>query len=237
MKILIYSPSLEQHVQHLATVLTQLQTHQLYMKLSKRSFAQSSLNYLGHIISVDGVATDPSKTIAMQNWLVPISITELQGFLGLTGYYQKFIRHYGMITRLLTNLLRKQQFLWTDQPTHAFSQLKQAMVSAPVLALPDFTEMFILETDACDLGIGAMLMQRDDPMTFLSKTLGPHHKKLSIYEKEFLALIMDVEKWRSYLQRHAFVIRTDHQSLSYLTEQHLHLDMQRKAMTHLLYPS
>jgi hypothetical protein len=108
------------------------------------------------------------------------------------------------------------------------------MVTAPVLAIPDFSEQFIIETDACDLGVGAVLMQKDRPVAYLSKALGPLHQKLSIYEKEFLALIMAVEKWRSYLQRQEFLIRTDHKSLSYLTEQNLHSEMQRKAMTRLM---
>jgi hypothetical protein len=123
----------------------------------------------------------------------------LRGFLGLTGYYQKFIRHYGVIAHPLTNLLRKQHFLLSDQATQAFLKLKHAMVSAPVLALPDFSELFVLETDACDLGNEVVLMQRDRLVAFLSKALGSHHQKVSIYEKEFLALIMTVEKWRPYL--------------------------------------
>jgi hypothetical protein len=108
------------------------------------------------------------------------------------------------------------------------------MMSAPVLALPDFQEQFVVETDACDFGIGAVLMQNQKPIAFLSKALGPHHQKLSIYEKEFLALIMAVEKWRSYLQCQEFIIKTYHQSLVYLTEQTLHSDMQKKAMTRLM---
>lgn len=124
--------------------------------------------------------------------------------------------------------------MWSVEAQAAFEALKQAMVSAPVLILPDFSAPFIVETDASDLGIGAVLMQGDQPVAFLSKALGPAHKKLSIYEKEFLALIMVVEKWRPYLQRQKFIIRTDHKSLSYLCEQNLHSEMQRKAMTRLM---
>lgn len=108
------------------------------------------------------------------------------------------------------------------------------MTSTPVLALPDFTKSFIAETDASNMGIGAVLMQGDQPVAFMSKALGPSHVKLSIYEKEFLALIMAVERWRSYLQRKEFIIRTDHKSLSFLTEQNLHSDLQRKAMARLM---
>lgn len=108
------------------------------------------------------------------------------------------------------------------------------MGSTPVLALPDFTKAFIIETGASEVGIGAVFMQADQPVAFMSKALGPAHKKLSIYEKEFLALIMVVEKWRPYLQRQEFIIRTDQKSLSFLNEQNLHSEMQRKAMARLM---
>ena len=108
------------------------------------------------------------------------------------------------------------------------------MATTPVLALPNFHEPFEVETDASDIGIGAVLIQKGQPVAFLSKALGPTHSHLSIYEKEFLALIMAVEKWRQYLQRQEFVIITDHKSLSFLNEQNLHSDMQRKAMTRLM---
>ena len=108
------------------------------------------------------------------------------------------------------------------------------MASTPVLALPDFNEQFIVETDASDVGIGAVLMQKGQPIAYLSKALAQQHKHLSIYEKESLALIMAVEKWRQYLQHHEFIIRTDHKSLTYLNEQNLHSDMQRKAMNRLM---
>lgn len=156
------------------------------------------------------------------------------GFLSLTGYYRKFVKHYGILAKPLTQLLKKKQFQWSLEAQEAFDQLKQAMTSTPVLAMPNFALPFIIETHASDIGIGAVLMQKDQPIAFLSKALGPSHKHLSIYEKEFLALIMAVEKWRTYLQRQEFVIRTDHHSLSYLIEQNLHSDMQCKAITRLM---
>jgi len=107
-------------------------------------------------------------------------------------------------------------------------------MTTPVLALPNFQEPFIIETDAYDGGIGAVLMQREQPVAFLSIALGDKHKHLSIYEKEFLALLMAVQKWRQYLQTQEFIIRTDHKSLAYLTDQNLQSDMQRKAMQRLM---
>jgi len=214
--------------------LDELREHQLYMKLSKCSFAQMQLEYLGHIISGARVPTDPSKTNAMIQWPVPQNVTELRGFLGLTGYYRRFVKHYGLIAKPLTKLLRKKQLCWSPEAQQAFDTLKQAMTTTPVLALPNFQETFEVEAHAFDVGIGAVLMQKGRPIAFLSKALGLAHKHLSIYEKEFLALIMAVEWWRQYLQRQEFVIRTDNKTLAYLTEQNLHSDMQRKAMTRFM---
>lgn len=172
--ILIYSPSLESHVSHLREVLAKLREHQLYMKAINCCFAKTQLEYLGHIISDKGVATDPEKTLAMVNWPVPQTITALRGFLGLTGYYGKFVKNYGLIAKPLTQLLKKKQFLWSSTAQQAFEQLKEAMTYTPVLAMPDFTLPFIVETDASDIGIGAVLMQRDQPIAFLSKSLSPN---------------------------------------------------------------
>lgn len=149
---------------------------------------------------------------------VPCNMTELRGFLGLTGYYRKFVKHYGMLAKPLTNILRLKQFQWSEQAQQAFDNLKTAMTTTPVLAMPNFQAQFTVETDACIDGIGAVLMQGGQPVVYLSKALGEKHKNLSIYEKEFLALIMAVEKWRPYLQRQEFIIQTDHRSLAYLKE-------------------
>jgi len=232
--ILIYSTSLEDHTQHLEQVLATLRKHQLYLKESKCTFAKDSLEYLGHIISSQGVSTDPSKIHDMLQWPVPTSMTELRAFLGLTGYYRKFVKNYGIMAKPLTAILRLKHFAWNPTAQAAFDDLKVAMTRTPVLALPNFQEPFTVETDACQDGIGAVLMQKGQPIAYLSKALGEKHKSLSIYEKEFLALIMVVERGRHYLQRGEFFIQTDHKSLAYLNEQNLHSDMQRKAMTRLM---
>ena len=232
--ILVYSKNLDDHVKHLRIVLQLLQQHRLTAKMSKCSFAQHQLEYLGHIISDKGVSTDPDKTAVMLQWPVPTNFTELRGFLGLTGYYRKFVQYYGLLAKPLTCLLQHKQFEWTEHAQLAFDKLKQAMSTTPVLQLPDFTKQFELETDACAVGIGAVLLQQGHPIAYYSKALGPVNQKLSIHEKEFLAIIMSLDKWRSYLQRGTFVIKTDHKSLCCLEDQILHTDLQRKAMTKLI---
>lgn len=126
--ILIYSPSLEQHVEHLRLVFQRLKDTKFFLKKSKCSFAQSSIDYLGHIISANGVATDPTKMEAMLKWPTPTTVIELRGFLGLTGYYRRFVKNYGIIAKPLTNLLKNKQFQWTTIAQTTFNSLKEAMM-------------------------------------------------------------------------------------------------------------
>jgi hypothetical protein len=233
--ILIYNRSLEEHIQHLVEVFSILKEHKLYLKQSKCSFAQQSLEYLGHIISSSGVAKDPDKVQAVAAWPVPTNVRQLRGFLGLSGYYRKFIRNYGVISRPLTDLLKKNTlFHWTSHHQHSFEALQQALLSAPMLALPDFTKGFTIETNASAKGIGAVLMQDNHPIAYLSKSLGPKAHALSTYDKECLAVIMAVNKWKPYLQHKEFTILTDHRSLLHLDEQQLNQPMQQKAFFKLL---
>lgn len=233
--ILIYSLDFESHVQHVRAVLEILKRDQWQAKMSKCEFAQQRITYLGHVISADGVSTDQSKIEAIRTWIVPTMLKELRGFLGLSGYYRKFIKHYAIISQPLTALLKKGAlFFWIEAAEIAFQTLKTALMTAPVLALPDYKAQFVVETDACDSGIGAVLSQKGHPLAFVSRALGPRNKGLSVYEKEYLAILLAVQQWRSYLQSGEFVIRTDHKSLVHLTHQRLHTDWQQKVLTKMM---
>jgi hypothetical protein len=233
--ILIYTSTLEQHKELLNKVFTILQDNKFYVKQSKCSFAQKKLQYLGHVISAEGVATDPSKIQAIKQWPVPNTVKQVRAFLGLAGYYRKFIANYGTISRPLTELLRKgTQFIWSSVTATAFQTLKKALVEAPVLALPNFQLPFEVHTDASGVGIGAVLSQLGHPIAYLSKALSSRAQTLSTYEKECLALIMAVEKWKQYLQHREFTIFTDHKSLIHLEAQQLTNSIQHKAFCKLL---
>jgi hypothetical protein len=145
------------------------------------------------------------------------------------------VKHYAIIAKHLTELLQKHQFLhWTNDQEVTFNTLKIALISAPILALPNFDKPFDVETDASDMGVGAVLMQDKHPLAFISKALGPKLRGLSTYEKEYVALLLIVEQWRPYLQLREFHIYTDQKSLSYLNEQRLHTAWQQKVFTKLL---
>lgn len=232
--ILVYSKSLFDHLIHLEEVLQLMRSHKLYAKESKCSFGQSQMEYLGHIISGAGVSTDPDKIKAMVEWPRPVTIKQLRGFLGLTGYYRRFIKDYGCICRPLTQLLKKGSFYRSEDAQKAFEKLKLAMTTAPVLDLPDYTQPFVVETDASATGIGAVLMQGGRPLAFLSKSLTLRHQTLSTYEKELLVIVMATHKWHGYLQGHHFIIRTDHQSLKFLLEQRLSTLFQQKWLAKLM---
>ncbi|KAI5343165.1 hypothetical protein L3X38_011041 [Prunus dulcis] len=232
--ILVYSTSWSDHLRHLHTVLEILEHHQLFVKMTKCAFGVSTIEYLGHIVSRQGVSVDPSKLNAVADWPVPTSVKSLRGFLGLTGYYRKFIPHYGKESFPLTQLTKKDGFLWTPEATAAFHKLKELMLSPRVLALPDFTKPFIIESDASGSGIGAVLQQEGRPIAFTSKTLGPRNQALSTYEREMMAIVHAIKKWHHYLQGRHFIIKTDHHSLKYFLNHKAHTPFQQKWVTKLL---
>ena len=217
--ILVYSPCIETHKRHLAQVMQILSDHQLFANFKKCEVGKVRVAYLGHVISAAGVEVDSTKIQAMLDWPCPSNLKQLRGFLGLTGYYRKFIKGYAQIAPPLTDQLRKENFGWNDAATSTFNTLKTAMVNAPILAAPNFSLPFVIETDASGHGLGAVLLQAGHPIAYYSKILGIRNRGKPIYEKELMAIVFAVEKWRHYLLGRHFIVRTDQWSLKFLLKQ------------------
>jgi hypothetical protein len=188
---------------------------------------------MGHLVGKDRVRVDPKKIEAMEDWPHPKIIKSLNGFLGLIGYYRKFVKNYGNIATPFTALLKKNSFTWTPAVAQVFQTLKMAMCTTPVLVLPDFTKTFVFECDASRKGIGVVLMQEGRPLAFTSKKLSERNLGKSTYEKEMFTILHVVDLWHPYILGQWFQIKTDHQSLKYFLEQHISSPEQQKWVTKL----
>jgi hypothetical protein len=219
---------------HLACVFNLLEQHQFFLKPQKCSFAQTQIGYLGHIVMAGTVSPDPYKVKAIMEWPRPTSLKTLRGFLGLAGYYRKFVRNYASIASPLTSLLKKDDFLWSEEATNAFENLKMALVTAPVLALPDFTSTLVVQTDASGFAMCVVLLQQGHPLAYFSKMLCPRLAKASTYIRELHAITAAVKRWRQYLLGHFFIIQTDHKSLKELLTQVIQTPEQQQYLSKLL---
>lgn len=152
----------------------------------------------------------------------------------MTGHYRMFIKGFRSISKPLTLLLKKDVFIWTEEASATFMALKEALISAPVLALPDMNDTFVVETDASGLGIGVVLMQKGHPIAFISKALAPKQQVLLVYEKELLVVLLVIKKWHFFLIDRRFIIKTDHRSLKYLLEQKISTPLQHTWLAKLL---
>jgi hypothetical protein len=219
--ILVYSKDWRSHVSHLQEVLQTLEAHGLVANQKKCLFGQNAIDYLGHVITKEGVAVDPNKVESVIKWPVPRNVKGVRGFLGLTGYYRKFIQNYGKIARPLTELTKKDSFGRNDEAQRAFDKLKMSLTTAPVLTLPDFNKEFTIECDASGIGIGAILMQDKKLVAYFSKALGIRNATKSAYEKELMAVVLAIQHWRPYLIGRRFVVSTDQKSLKQLLQQRI----------------
>jgi hypothetical protein len=231
--ILIYRKTRIDHLTHVDRVLHLLSQHKLFLKQSKCAFGASEVEYLGHLVGKDGVSVDRKNIEAMQDWPHPKTLKILRGFLGLTGYYRKFVKNYGKIATPLMALLKKNSFSWTPAVSQAFQTLKTAMCTNLVLALPDFTKTFVLECDASGKGISSFLMQEGRPLAFTNRQLSERNLGKPIYEKEMLAILHVVDQWCPYLLGQCFQIKIDHQSLKYFLEQRISSPEKQKWVTKL----
>jgi RNase H-like domain found in reverse transcriptase/Reverse transcriptase (RNA-dependent DNA polymerase)/Retroviral aspartyl protease/Integrase zinc binding domain/Retrotransposon gag protein len=218
--ILIYSKSVEEHREHLHSVLRILRDHTLYAKLSKCEFWLKEVKFLGHVVSAEGVAVDPSKVEAVLQWESPKSVTEVRSFVGLAGYYRRFIQGFSHIAKPLTNLTKKDMpFIWTDRCESAFQELKTRLTTAPVLTLPDPSKPYDLYTDASLKGLGCVLMQGGKVIAYASRQLRPHEENYPTHDLELGAVVFALKIWRHYLMGAQFEVFSDHKSLRYLMDQ------------------
>ena len=218
--ILVYSKSEKQHVRHLRLVLETLRREQLYAKFSKCEFWLEKVGFLGHVISADGVSVDPQKVEAVTNWKRPTNITEIRSFLGLAGYYRRFIQDFSKIASPLTRLTRKGvKFEWSDECEAGFQELKHRLTSAPILALPDDSGEYVVYSDASRLGLGCVLMQHGRVIAYASRQLKSHELNYPTHNLELAAVVLALKLWRHYLYGARCQIFTDHKSLQYLFSQ------------------
>ena len=220
--ILIYSRDKTSHIQHVDQVLSRLQQHKWFCKLKKCDFAETSVEYLGHIISYGSIAIDNTKMKAVKEWQTPFkNLTEVQSFLGLVGYYRKFIKHFSHKARALHEFSHKDiPFKWEDRHTTAVNQLKESILSPDCLAIFDPKLPIYLTTDACDYALGAVLSQThplgERPVAFISKTLNTTEMKYSMWEKELYAVVWSVKYFRPYLLPYEFTILSDNKPATQL---------------------
>jgi hypothetical protein len=218
--ILIYSKSEEEHAHHLRVILQRLHDHQLYAKFSKYAFWLKEVPFLGHVIFAEGIAVDPSKVQEVLDWKSTKSVTQICSFLGLAGYYHRFIPNFSEITKPMTQLLEKKaKFKWSPQCEEVFLTLKKLLTTAHVLAQPDIEKSFDVYCDASGTGIGGVLMQDGRAIGYASRQLRRHEEHYPTHDLELLAVVHTLKVWRHYLLGNLLHIYTNHKSLKYLFTQ------------------
>jgi len=211
--IIVASPDLESHLRHLREVFDRLRQASLQINPEKCKFGTDKLRYLGHLITRDGISTDPEKTEAITRIPPPRSVREVRQFLGLLSWYRRFVENFSDRARPLTRLTsKKTKWQWTATEEDAFNSLKTALTTAPVLACPDFDKTFFLQTDASEFGLG----DRERVVAYASRTLNGAERNYSVTEKECLAVLWGIRKMRAYLEGYHFIVITDHQALKWL---------------------
>jgi hypothetical protein len=222
--VIIFSESFEDHLQHIRSVFELLLKANLKLKPSKCSLCYDKVEYLGHIVSADGISPNPKKISVIQNWPVPENQKQLSSFLGLASYYRRFVRCFSDIAKPISNLLKNDvPWSWGRDQQEAFETLVHRLCSAPVLAFPNFKKEFLLSTDASGYGIGAILKQHDENekervIAYASRNLSKPETNYSVTEREMLAVVFGITQFRHFLFGNHFKVITDHCALCYLME-------------------
>ena len=222
--ILIYSKNLQDHSDHVRRTLQILREHRLYAKVSKCEFFKQEVEYLGHVVTAAGIHPDQSKVQAVRDWKIPETVHDIRSFLGLAGYYRRFIPQFARIAAPLTELTKKTvPWRWSLREGEAFNALKDALLSAPVLQLADADKEYTVTCDASDYAVGAVLSQQyedgEHPVAYESRKMNNAEQKYPTHERELLAVIHALRTWRHYLAGRKFKVVTDHYSLQYLRTQ------------------
>ncbi|KAL0544030.1 hypothetical protein IC582_019141 [Cucumis melo] len=227
--ILVYSKTEAEHEEHLRLVLQTLRDNKLYAKFSKCEFWLKQVSFLGHVVSKAGVSVDPAKIEAVTGWTRPSTVSEVRSFLGLAGYYRRFVENFSRIATPLTQLTRKgAPFVWSKACEDSFQTLKQKLVTAPVLTVPDGSGSFVIYSDASKKGLGCVLMQQGKVVAYASRQLKSHEQNYPTHDLELAAVVFALKIWRHYLYGEKIQIFTDHKSLKYFfTQKELNMRQRR----------
>jgi hypothetical protein len=227
--ILVFSKTKEEHAEHLRLVLQKLREHKLYVKRSKCKFWLKEVSFLGHVVSNGGIAVDPCKVKDVLNWKPPTNVGEIHSFLGLAGYYRRFIEGFSNLAKPMTALLEKNaKFVWSEKCQANFEELKKRLTTAPVLILLDLSKSFSIYCEASRLGLGCVLMQEGRVMAYALRQLRKHELNYPTHDLELAAVVHSLKIWRHYLIGHKSDIYTDHKSLKYIfTQSDLNLRQRR----------
>eukprot|EP00253_Pinus_taeda_P021805 PITA_21805 len=206
---------LSEHKEHLRMVLQTLREHQLYAKFSKCDFFKEEIQYLGHVITKEGIAVDPEKIKSIMEWPIPKDVANIRSFMGLAGYYRRFVEGFSRIAYPITSLQKKgKAFKWTAECQQSFDQLKHLLTTAPILSIADPNKDYVVCTDASKEGVGGVLMKEGKVIAYESRKLKDHEKKYSAYDLELTVVIHALKMWQHYLLGRKFLLLTDHHSLT-----------------------
>ncbi len=219
--IVVFSRDFDSHMQRLGEVLSRLEAAGLKVKPSKCHLARREVGFLGHVVSEAGIATDPAKIEAVKDWPVPNSLTEVRSFIGLAGYYRSFVPDFATLAKPLTSMADKGRFFhWNEGCQVAFDALRELLMSSPILGYPQEEGQLVLDTDASDTGLGAVLSQRQEEkevvLSYGSRTLTKPERNYCVTRRELLAIIFGLKKFRHYLLGRNVLIRTDHAALKWV---------------------